>query len=77
MFSIDDRCVLNGIFLVLRSGPPWRDPRDQTMERLVAGHAAAVQMIDISAVSRPETRSQLSGVLQARINPNLRERSTP
>ncbi len=22
---VDDRRVLNGIFLVLRSGPPWRD----------------------------------------------------
>ena len=23
---VDDRCVLNGIFWVLRSGAPWRDP---------------------------------------------------
>jgi transposase len=23
---VNDRCVLNGIFWVLRSGAPWRDP---------------------------------------------------
>jgi transposase len=68
----NDRRVLNGIFLVLRSGAPWRDlPEnfgpyttcynrfvrwrragvwDQLMNALTAGHDAAVQMIDTSAV---------------------------
>ena len=30
---VDDRQVLNGIFWVLRSGAPWRDPPERSMSR--------------------------------------------
>jgi transposase len=60
---VNDRRVLNGIFLVLRSGAPWRDlPENygpyttcynrfvRWRQALAAGHDAAVQMIDTSVV---------------------------
>jgi len=42
---VDDRCALNGIFLLLRSGPPWRDlpvsylgPASAAAPGLTSGH---------------------------------------
>lgn len=45
---VDDRCVLNGIFWVLRSGAPWRDlperygPRTTCYNRFVRWRKAGV-----------------------------------
>ena len=62
---VDDRRILNGIFWILKSGAPWRDPPDgygphttwrragvwdQIMDALAATHNAAVQIIDTSIV---------------------------
>ncbi len=52
---VDDRRVLNGIW-VLRSGAPWRDlpetygSRTTCYNALATGHDAPVQMIDTSVV---------------------------
>ncbi len=54
---VDDRCVLNGIFWVLRSGAPWRDlperygPRTTCYNRFVRWRKAGVWDRLMGAVS--------------------------
>ena len=71
MPRVDNRRVLNGIFWVLRSGAPWRDlpamdPNDllQPLRSLAGRRPGPGDLIR-------QTRGQLSGLHQTRINPNL------